>query len=416
MASRRAQHPGRVLFALCTIVPVLMLGQGLLSPVLPAYCQSFGVGAATVGLLVTSFGVGRLLADVPAGYWAQRIGRRPLLVAGPAIVFAGSMLCYAVRSFAPLVVFRFVMGAGSAIYTTAAMTVLVDLTEPVQRGRVMSIYQSTFLLGSGIGPTVGGLVSSRFGYRAPFLLCALFAAAAAVWAFMWVPETRLYSDALDHEGGGRHKVRRMHRLDMLTGIRSLAGNTDFLLIATITFSIFFTRTGSRMTIVPLLGYNELGLTEVQVGFVLSTVAALNFVTLYPAGALADRIGRKAVIVPSTLVAAIALACFALARSFGGFMVGALLLGIGTGLAGGTPAAYVSDISPTVSSGIAMGMYRMVGDVGFVLGPVVLGAIADAAGYRASLVVNLTMLTLSSVLFAFCARETLDRSPTPGSNA
>lgn len=61
-------HRNRVLFVLRTIVPILILGQGLFTPVLPVHGQSFEVGAATVGSLVTTFGVGRLITGAPAGH------------------------------------------------------------------------------------------------------------------------------------------------------------------------------------------------------------------------------------------------------------------------------------------------------------------------------------------------------------
>lgn len=112
-----------------------------------------------------------------------------------------------------------------------------------------------------------------------------------------------------------------------------------------------------MTVVPLLGYNQLGLTEGQIGFLHTTVAALNLVALYPAGVIADRVGRKAVMVPAVLVAAASLVSFASAHGYAEFMVSAALLGVGTGLAGRTPAAYASDIAPALSSGLAMGTYH-----------------------------------------------------------
>lgn len=397
---------GKVLLVLCTIAPIVMLGQGLLSPVLPIYGQSFGVGAAAVGLLLTSFGVGRLLFDVPAGHWAQKVGRRRILVLGPTVVAVGSLLCYGATGFVGLVVFRFIMGAGSALYTTSAMTVLADVAAPEQRGRVLSLYQGALLLGSGLGPTVGGYAAGVLGYRAPFLASAVLAGLAALWAFVSVPETRGTLSLSEHTVRSSSCCAPPTSESLVAGIRRFATNMDFLLIAAVTFALFFTRTGSSTTMVPLLGYNELHLNEVQVGLTLTTVAALNFATLYPAGVLADRVGRKTVIVPAALVAGTSLVVFALARNFAGFIAGAALLGLGTGLAGAIPAAYVSDIAPATSSGLAMGAYRMAGDMGFVLGPVALGAVADVVGYRVSLLANTGLLVLSAVLFSLFARETV----------
>lgn len=403
LTNPNAPNHWKILIVLSTIAPILMLGQGILSPILPIYGQSFGVGAATVGLLTASFGIGRLVTDIPAGHLAEKVGRRNQLIIGPMIVCIGSLMCFVARSFVGLVAFRFVMGVGTAIYTTTAMTIIADIMGPKERGMAMNVYQGAVHIGAGLGPTVGGYASTLMGYRAPFLIAAIPAAVSGIWAFLSVPETRSF--AITDNDLGPISSRGQPR-SLFGDVRGLLRDKSFVLIAIVTFSIFFTRTGSRQTIIPLFGYNELGLTEMQIGLMLSVIAVLNIIMLYPAGVAADKIGRKAVIAPAVMVAAASLLCFASAHTFTGFLVGAVLLGIGTGLAGGTPAVYVSDIASTVSSGVAMGIYRWVGDAGYVLGPIVTGGIADVIGYRIALLTNAILLAVPSVLFTMFARETV----------
>lgn len=69
---------------------LIMLGLGLVTPILPLYAQSFGVGAAAVGSLVTVFGIARMLVNIPVGHLTERFGRKVLLVAGPLLTSAGS--------------------------------------------------------------------------------------------------------------------------------------------------------------------------------------------------------------------------------------------------------------------------------------------------------------------------------------
>ena len=145
-----------------------MLGLGIVGPVLPLYAKSFGVGAALVGMVGTSFALARILVNLPVGSLAERIGRRPLLIAGPLITAVSSLMSGLAQQFGWLLVFRFTQGIGSAALVTSAMTVLADITDRDTRGRAMSLYQGALLLGRSFGPTLGGLWGSAWGIALPF--------------------------------------------------------------------------------------------------------------------------------------------------------------------------------------------------------------------------------------------------------
>ncbi|MBX6378588.1 MAG: MFS transporter, partial [Clostridia bacterium] len=166
------------------------LGFGIVTPALPVYAASFGVGTAAVGLVISSYGLARLVADLPVGTLAERVGRRPLLIGGGIILGVGSALCAVAPSFPALVAFRFLAGAGAATVLTAAQIILADLSSTDNRGRVMAIYQGFFLVGVGLGPAPGGFLADRFGPAAPFLAYGALATTAAGISALWVPETR----------------------------------------------------------------------------------------------------------------------------------------------------------------------------------------------------------------------------------
>jgi len=386
------------LLSLSVMQMVIMLGFGMVSPVLPLYARSFGVSAAMVGLLVTIYGVARLFTNLPTGLLADRIGRRPLMLAGPIFTGVGALIAAVATDFWLLLAARFVQGVGSALFATAAMIVVGDISRPETRGRVMSFFQGSLLLGTSIGPTVGGISAALFGYRGVFIVYALSSVGVWFWGYFRVRETRTMEtvdDAPTKRGGARKSA----------GALGLFANLSFVAVSAVSIAVFFTRTGSRFTVIPLLGAEDLGLSALTIGNVLTLGSIANVLVLPFAGWSIDRLGRKRTIVPSTFISCLGILMFAFAPNLITFAAASAVLGIGTGIAGPAPAAYVADLARGRSFGATMGLFRTVSDVGFVAGPVTLGWIADQRGYSYALYVNAALLFAAAVFFALFARET-----------
>ncbi len=385
---------------LCIEVALVMLGIGMISPVLPQYACTFGVNITMVGLLITVFGIARIIVDIPAGRLTNRLGRRPVLIIGPLILAAGSVGCGFAVNYWVLLCFRFIQGIGSAMYTTAAMVILADITTPANRGRLMSYYQGSLLLGSGLGPTMGGFIAQYFGLAAPFFVYAFFIFLAGLLAYLRLPETLpSQSDITSARVAGKSDPTPS------TGeVMVLLRNINFILISMVTFGIFFMRQGALNEILPLLGTNRLGLREGQIGLALTLVAVIQFITIFPAGRFSDRFGRKAVITLGSLIVAASLVLMARSYNYRFLLLTCLTMGMGLGISGSIPSAYVVDIIPIESYGTAMGTYRAISDLGFVIGPVLLGWLADIRGLKYSLLFNSLFLFLIVLLFQLRAEE------------
>jgi MFS family permease len=401
----------QTLLILCVTTILVMMNHGIISPVLPLYAQSFGVGTAMIGLTITVFGAARLLVNLPAGFLSERYGRRILLFGGPAVMALGSLGSGLAPTFAWLIASRFVTGAGSAMYMTGALIVLTDITTEENRGRLMSIYQGSLLAGVSIGPAVGGFVAQAFGLSAPFFLVAALAVLTMLWSFGRMPETAQRqpepaprSQGEEREAPGGQIVHQ--------SVLSVLARPGFLLVCLLTLSIFLTRTGGRLTLLPLVGENRLGLSPGALGLVFAMMTALNLLTLLPAGTMIDKLGRKVVIVPSALMTGAALALFAVSGEVWVFILAGVVHGIGTGIVGPAPAAYAADLAPAGMRGMTMSLYRTFGDAGFVIGPVLLGGLADLAGFGWALAFNALLLVSVALLFAVFARETLQRRAAP----
>jgi len=416
---RLARLPGLIrgnpaIVAIGVATTISMMGQGVISPVLPRFAREMGIGATTIGMVVGAFGFSRLFVNIPAGMAAERFGRTALMSCGLALVALGNVLIGLSDSVPALIAWRVVAGAGSAAFMTGAMGYVADISTPSNRGRLMSIQQGSLLLGVDIGPLIGGAVSDHWGLGAPFFLAGGLAGAAALWTAFRLPNRPAsqgqHADAParpEASAGTASRARSGDDRGMSDMFRVLR-NPTFLLVGLFTFTVFLTRTGSRMTLVPLLTDERFSMSGTQLGLLFSVTATVNFVLVGPAGWLSDRFGRKAAMVPGILLAAVALLLFAWSGSVAAVFAAGVVIGIGQGIAGPSPAAYIADLAPAGRAAGTMALYRTFGDLGMVIGPAMLGLVAERYTLGAGLIANAALIALVAVLVAFFARETRRR--------
>ncbi len=376
----------RRLLPLLVMIAFIMSGSGIVSPILSIYAQTFGVAATLIGMLVTMFGVGRLVANFPAGALSQRIGRRPLLIAGPLVVAAASLGAALSTGFVWLVIWRFLQGVGSGVYITASMAAMADISPPARRARNMALYQMSLQIGATIGPALGGYVAHAFGYAAPFWLYMIVGLVAAITAIFGFDETLNLAEAR------KPLPSSVRRLGMMT--------RAFTAICILTLAIFFTRVVTLFQLIPLLGVETFHLDVGSIGLALTLCAAVNLVGLWMTGPLIERFGARQVVFGSTLVTAAATAMLWLDSSPIWFWLSATLIGIAMGVSYPALSSFVIACLPRERYGPGMGMQRSFGDVGFVFGPVVAGLLDDTTGSGHSAVIgmNVVLLLAAAILF------------------
>jgi MFS family permease len=387
---------------------LVMSGQGVISPVLPLFARDFGAGVTSVGLTLSIFALARLLLNVPLGVLSDRYGRRLLLIGGPLVSAVGMIGSGSAPSIASLLFWRFLAGAGSAMYMTGAQIYLADISTPETRARVICTNHGALLFGVSIGPGIGGLLADLFGFRVPFFVVGGAALVASAYGAIRLPETRPLEEA--GHGGTGPPSPGMGRSDTGSPWLEMVKSRDFLAVSAVTASVFLTRAGGRMTLMPLLAASDLGYSVAAIGALFTAMALINLVGLAPAALVADRFGRKSAIVPSGLIIASALVLMANTSTNLVFLVAATLLAVGTSIIGPAPAAYAADIAPLALRGLAMGLYRSAGDLGFTVGPILLGALADATSISWALTANALIVALAAAFFAIGARETVGAAP------
>ena len=382
---------------MCVLVAVNQLGFGAMVPSLPLYASAFGVSASAVGLTVAIYGFARFAAILPGGQLSDRLGRRPMLAIGGLISAAGSFWCAEATSFAEFNVARVVAGAGAGIILTTGQIVLADISPPDRRGRNIATYQTAFLFGFAAGPFPGGLLAGAYGLATPFLVTGVASLVVTVVAWFLVSETRPAKTrtATADVASQIPFFRQMLELLALRG---------FLLVSLISLMNAVLRTGGIFALIPLLATTTLGLSVGEIGFAMMLANVCGLFAAWPAGWVADRMGRKAAIVPSTVLTGVSMALFCYAPSFGWFLAASIAWSFAAALSIAAPAAYAADSAPPGKTAAAMSAYRMTADAGYVIGPIALGLLADLTSPAIAILAGSAVLIALGVVFAVASPE------------
>jgi DHA1 family multidrug resistance protein-like MFS transporter len=375
----------------------IFLGMSIISPILPIYAESFNVNYTMVSLAISMYAFGRFLADVPVGLLSDRVGRRLMMVLGTIILAVCSLLNATAPTFALFLVYRFLEGVGSAMWMTSRTTLLADILKPEERGRVMSYFQAFMLLGASAGPTIGGFIATRYGLRAPFYAYTAVGVISLVLTYFLI-----------HDPVGMVKKHGGDSGFSWPTVKRLLSNSSFSMACLATFTIFFMRTGIRSTIIPLYASTVLGLNSDAIGIIISCATITNLIVTIPVGHAIDYYGRKPIIVLTLAVTAVSTLVFPFATTFVTMCAAAVLLGLGTGGAGQAPLALATDATIDEPHGLSMGVYRLFGDVGFVVGPILMGFIADNSNLSMPFYVTTVIIIINVVLVQLFAKETYSR--------
>nr|WP_280422584.1 MFS transporter [Nocardia carnea] len=371
------------------------IGFGLVAPVLPQFALSFGVGVAAASAIVSAFAAMRLLFAPVSGRLVQMLGERRIYLVGLLIVAISTGASAFAQTYWQLMVLRSLGGIGSTMFTVSSMALVIRLSPPTERGRVTGLWSTCFLIGGLSGPLVGGALAG-LGLRAPFLIyaIALLVAVAVVYFNLRdsrITETESAADAATvsfMQGLGRPEYRAALWSNFASGA-----------------AVF----GVRMALVPLLVVEVLGQSPGMAGVALTVFAAGNATVLFFSGRLSDTYGRRPLLISGALVCAVGTTGLGLSPNLAWLLVTSFVAGIGSGLFTPAQQAAVGDIiGSRARGGTMLAGFQMSQDLGTVVGPIVVGAIAQQLGYGAGLAVTGSLLAVAALAW-FLVPEPMQRA-------
>lgn len=376
---------------------LIALGFGFIAPVLPRYATSFNVGTAIAGVVISIFAFTRLLFAPGAGKLIEKFTERPVYIAGLLIVAVGSLA----TAFAPNIWFllaaRAFGGVGSVMFSVSAMGLLVRLSPPTIRGRVSGYYATSFLLGNILGPVAGAL-ATPLGMRVPFVAYAVLLFAASAVLFLRLKDTGMTTTMMRAQVNPPLTFRNALKFSNYRA--ALAGN----------FAVGWVALGIRVSLIPLAAISVMTMVSGEgvnvdnqaaflAGFAMAAYAVGNAFAQNIAGKFSDRSGRRPFVFAGLIIAGISTIFFGFASHPIWFVGLSVVTGIGTGILAPAMQASIADIIGNKrSGGSVLASSQMFSDVGQIVGPILAGAIADAAGFGWAFGVSGALMILTSVLW------------------
>jgi MFS family permease len=305
-----------------------------------------------------------------------------MLVIGPALM-AATMVGVATSSSLEFVVaWRALAGVSSAIYLTAALTYLGEISPSSRSGSTFAYFYMSFSAGVAAGPAIGGVLAELHSVALPLLVVACTSVASAILAAVALPT-----------------VFGMHRPAAAPGQRRWRPWSDwrFLVVGAVTLIGFATRNGSQQTVVPVAALGEgVAVGVIGLGFSLSSLMSAAGGPL--TGYLLDRYPRGRVLAFAAGVAGLVILAWTLQDWYpGSFLATMAIYGLTSSVLDGAAVTTANDLAPADGRSRAIGFYRLFGDSGYVLGPLMLSTIADSSGSAIAILVNSTALLFAGAL-------------------
>jgi len=368
---------------------LIAIGFGVMSPVLPVYARTFGVSSFLIGLVVSSLSILRLSTMPLSGWLLRYIGPRELAIAGNSLIAFTTFMIGIAHSYWGILLWRGLSGFGSALYGVSSMALLFAVAPPHLRGRANAISGGGFVLGGMAGPALGGLISA-ISIHAPFFFYAVTLAFAAVVMVIFLPRTPVQQ---------REQLR-----DTTIGLADLIRDRRFRAVIVINFGTGWQSNGVRNMLIPLFIVETLHKSTSWAGIAFAIAAVAQAICLPLNGWGTDRLGRRfMLIIGGTLTAAMSVG-LALTTSYVMLIILMCVYSMGASATGSAAQAMLADTVP-ISAGSGLAAYQMAGDIGQILGPLVAGAILDAASMPWAWLIG-ALLMLVGVSLAWITPRTI----------
>lgn len=391
-------------FSLLVAVNALVGGMvGQERTVLPLLAErTFALTAFTAsGTFIVAFGATKALTNLAAGVLIDRVGRKPVLVAGWIVGLPVPLVLIWAPTWGWVIAANVLLGINQGMTWSTTVVMKIDLVGPFRRGTALGFNEAAGYGAVSLTALATGAIAARHGLRPePFYLGIAFAALGLGLSTLFVRETSGHARREASEA-----AERADENDGFGAIFALTTWRDPTLGAVSQAGLVNNAVdGLAWGILPLLFAAD-GQSVQAIGVLAALYPGVWCVGQLFTGAWSDRVGRKPLIVSGMVLQGAALAFMAATTGFAPWALGAVGIGIGTALVYPTLIAAVGDVAHPAWRATAVGVYRLWRDTGYVVGALLGGVVADLFDLRAAVAVVAGLSVLSGVVVGARMEET-----------
>jgi len=404
-------RPRGVVLRVAVVIGLAELGFATVIPLLPLHLtERLGASVKLVGVVVAAFALTETFLKAAWGSVADRLGRRPMIMAGLVVSSIAPLLMSVLRQAWLFVPLRVIDGAGSSALWPAASAIIADTTPPHRRATAMGALNMFFLAGFAFGPTLGLYVVGFTGsYTAGFYLAAivlLIAAAVAAFTLRGLGQTHLPPSDVDIVG--YHGTAPNPELEAVVEEARRVPLLGVMLV------VAFVQTFGAGLLAPILviyAKRIVGLSEQMIGTLFLVLMLTVALASLAAGHLADRWGKMRSVSVGMVMGSLGVWLLPLSPRLTLLAASAVLLGVSYALSMPAWHALVSELAPPGRTGLAMGAAQTAQGLGLVLGPLLGGIMWDTLGHRSPFFGAAALLTVGTAV-SLLAMYRLARGSAP----
>ncbi|TQR16356.1 MFS transporter [Psychrobacillus soli] len=336
---------------------------GIIIPILPAYLKSIGQGGTAAGLMIAIFAGAQLIMSPIAGKWADKYGRRIMIIAGLSGLALSMFVFYFSDSVSILYVSRVIGGVGAALLVPAIFAYVADITTMDQRAKGNSFISASMSLGIVVGPGIGGFLA-EFGLKMPLLISAIVGVLAVVFSLFVLKESKPETSSTPE-----HKPEPM----VQEIVQSFKKPYFIPLVITLVMSFGLM---AYESVLGLFVDNEFGASPQDIAWMVTATGIVSvIVQLAAVDWVVRRFGEENVLKIFLGVAAFGFLLSIIVSNYAFFFVITMIIFLSTSILRPVLTTLISKLAGE-EQGFAMGMNNAYMSIGNVLGPLLAGLLYD----------------------------------------
>lgn len=336
---------------------------GIIIPILPAYLKSIDQGGIAAGLMISIFAGAQLVMSPIAGKWADKYGRRIMIIAGLSGLALSMFVFYFSDSIGILYVSRVIGGVGAALLVPAIFAYVADITSMDQRAKGNSLISAAMSLGIVVGPGIGGFLA-EFGLKMPLLVSALVGVVAVIFSTLVLKESKP-ADVSVTEGKSEPMVKEI--------AQSFKKPYFIPLVITLVMSFGLL---AYESVLGLFVDDQFAASPQDIAWMITGTGIVSvIIQLFVVDKVVRRFGEANVLRIFLGVAAFGFLLSILVSSYAFFFVITMIIFLSTSILRPVLTTLISKLAGN-EQGFAMGMNNAYMSIGNVLGPLLAGILYD----------------------------------------